>query len=112
MNKAIFIGNVGKDPEVKDAGGKRVAKFSVAVSDGFGDKKKTYWLNVIAWQKLAEVVEKYLKKGSKVLVEGRITTRDYEGKTYTDIVAEKLEFLDPKPAAEKKTEITDEDIPF
>ena len=105
----IFIGNLVRDPELRYApDGKAVTSFSVAVSDGFGDKKTTVWFRVSAWGKLAETTNQYLRKGSKVLVEGRLTadpatggprifTRQ-DGTTGTsyEVSAATVRFLDPK----------------
>lgn len=69
----ILVGNLGKEPEMRYTNdGKPVTSFSVAVSDGFGDNKKTVWFKVTAWEKQAETCAQYLHKGSKVLVEGRL----------------------------------------
>jgi len=73
----ILAGNVGRDPEMRyTPSGSAVTSFSVAVSDGFGEKKKTIWFRVSAWEKLAETCNNYLKKGTRVLVEGRLTATD------------------------------------
>ena len=105
INKAILIGNLGKDPEISHTpGGLAVAKFSIATSEKWKDdsgqqQEKTEWHNIVAWRKLAEVCAQYLKKGSKVYVEGKITTRSWEdknggGKKYmTEIVAHEIQFL-------------------
>jgi len=83
-NRVQLIGNLGMDPEVKSLdGGRKLAKFSVATSQAYtnakGEKvKDTQWHNVIAWGKLAETAEKYLKKGSEVALEGKIVYRNYE----------------------------------
>ena len=69
----IFVGNLGRDPEMRyTPTGKSVTSFNVAVSDGFGEHKKTIWFRVSAWEKTAEFCNQYLKKGSKVLVEGHL----------------------------------------
>lgn len=69
----IIVGNLGRDPEMRyTPAGKAVTSFSVAVSDGFGENKKTIWFRVSAWEKQAETCNQYLKKGSKVLIEGRL----------------------------------------
>jgi len=74
----VILGNVGKQPEIRTTqNGKKVAIFSVAVSES---KDKTTWFNCIAFEKTAGVVESYVSKGSKVLVQGRIATREYEDK--------------------------------
>ena len=76
-HKIIIVGNLGRDPEMRFIpSGQAVTSFSVAVSDGFGDRKKTIWFRVSAWEKLAETCNNYLKKGSKVLVEGRMNADD------------------------------------
>jgi single-strand DNA-binding protein len=85
-NRVQLIGHLGMDPEVKNFEGKsKLAKFSVATSqsylNGKGEKvKDTQWHNIIAWGKLAETAEKYLKKGSEVALEGKIVYRTYDGK--------------------------------
>lgn len=86
VNKVILLGNLGKDPEVRvfDSGTKK-ASFPLATSETFLDKngqrqERVEWHNVIFWGKIAEVIEKYLKKGSQVYVEGRIATRSYDDK--------------------------------
>jgi len=69
----VLVGNLGKEPEMRySPEGKPVTSFSVAVSDGFGDNKKTIWFKVTAWERQAETCAQYLHKGSKVLVEGRL----------------------------------------
>ncbi len=104
VNKVILIGNLGKDPEVKyTPSGTPVAKFSLATNERYKDKDgqwqdRTEWHNIVAWQKLAEIVGEYLKKGKKVYVEGKLQTRNYEKdgvKRYiTEIVADQLIMLD------------------
>lgn len=85
LNKAMIIGNLGADPEVRSTGsGTRVATLSVATSRGWTDRsgqaqEKTEWHRVVAWDKLAEICERYLKKGDRVYVEGRIEYRQWEG---------------------------------
>ena len=84
LNKAQLIGNLGKDPELRHTGsGTAVCSFSVATSDRFKDSSgewqdKTEWHNVVVWAKLAEICAQYLKKGSKVYIEGSLQTRSYE----------------------------------
>jgi single-strand DNA-binding protein len=111
LNKAMIIGNLTRDPEVKNtATGKNVASFSVATSlqwkDQSGQKQeKAEFHNIVAWGKLAEIVGQYLKKGSKVYIEGRLQTRDWAGqdgvKRYrTEIVAENMIMLSSNPAGQ------------
>ena len=107
LNRAQLIGNLTRDPELKQIpGGQTVATFSVATNftwtDANGQKQeKAEFHNVVAWRKLAEIVGQYMKKGTKVYVEGRIQTRDWEGedgvKRYrTEIVADNIIMLDRK----------------
>ena len=86
VNKVILLGNVGKEPEVKflPSGG-AVANFSIATSERFKDKSgefqdRTEWHNIVAYGKLAEIIRDYVKKGSKLYVEGRLTTRSWDDK--------------------------------
>lgn len=73
----IIVGNLGRDPEMRyTPSGQAVTSFNVAVSDGFGERKKTIWFRVSAWDKQAENVNNFLRKGSKVLVEGRLVATD------------------------------------
>jgi single-strand DNA-binding protein len=76
----IIAGNLGKDPEMRyTPNGKAVTSFSVAVSDGWGDNKRTIWFRVSAWEQTAMTCNQYLKKGSKVLVEGRLQADENGG---------------------------------
>ena len=82
-NSVQLIGRLGKDPEVKDFGEKKKAWFSIATTDSYknqnGEKiEDTQWHNIVIWGKLAEVAGKYLKKGSEVVVEGKLIHRIYE----------------------------------
>jgi single-strand DNA-binding protein len=85
LNKAMLIGNLGADPEVRTTpGGTRVATLSVATSRTWTDRggsqqEKTEWHRVVAWDRLAEICERYLKKGDRVYVEGQIEYRQWEG---------------------------------
>ena len=102
MNKVILLGRLTRDPESKTtASGKTVCRFSVAV-DRIGKDKGADFIGCVAWEKTAEFVAKYLSKGRRVLVEGRIQTGSYEGqdgtKHYTtDVIADRVEFADSKP---------------
>jgi len=107
LNKAMIIGNLTRDPELKSTpSGQNVVSFSVATNLIWNDQsgnqqKKTEFHNIIAWRKLAEICAKYLKKGSKVYIEGRLQTTDWTGndgvKRYrTEIVAENMIMLDNK----------------
>jgi single-strand DNA-binding protein len=106
VNKVILIGHVGKDPEVKYLeGGTAVAKFSLATSESYKDKQgnkvdTTEWHNIVMWRQLAELAEKYIRKGKLLYIEGKIKTRTYgEGdnkKYFTEIIADEMTFLGSK----------------
>ena len=107
LNKAMLIGNLTRDPELRNtSSGQSVVSFSIATNLVWTDQsgqqqKKTEFHNIIAWRKLAEICAKYLHKGSKVYLEGRLQTTDWTGqdgvKRYrTEIVAENMIMLDNK----------------
>jgi single-strand DNA-binding protein len=85
-NKVQLIGNLGGNPEIKSLdGGKKMAKFSIATNESYrnanGEKiTETQWHNLVAWGRVAEIIEKYLIKGSEVAVEGKLTYRTYNDK--------------------------------
>ena len=99
----VVVGNLGKDPEIRATGsGKKVASFSLAVDQGFGDSKRTEWVPIIAWEKLAEFAEKYLKKGKTVALSGTLQTSSWEDKASgqkrykTEVVARDITFMDTR----------------
>lgn len=105
VNKVILIGNLGADPEVRHLeNGVTVANFNLATSETFKDRQtgerreQTEWHRIVVWRGLAEVVEKYVKKGSKVYVEGKLRTRKWEkdgiDRYTTEIYADNLTMLD------------------
>jgi single-strand DNA-binding protein len=141
VNKVILVGNVGKDPEVRySQSGTPVANFSLATNERFKDRNdewqdRTEWHNIVAWQRLAEIVGEYVAKGSKVYVEGKLQTTSWEDrqsgvrKYRTQVVAHDLLLLDSRgnvrngqaatdhAASESETAPTEpsealEDIPF
>ena len=85
-NKVQLIGNLGNTPEIKNTeGGKKLARFSIATNDTYtnakGEKvKETTWHNLVAWDKVADIVEKYLNKGSEIAIEGKLISRSYTDK--------------------------------
>src|SRR5207248_9265869 len=93
LNKIMLIGNLGKDPELNvTAEGTPVTKFSLAVNRKYktqtGEtKEETEWFQIVAWRQLAEICERYLHKGSKVYIEGRLTQRKYTDKSSTERIA-------------------------
>ena len=145
VNKVILLGNLGKDPEVKvTPNGTPVAKFTLATNERYKDKNgqwqdRTEWHNLVAWQRTAEIIGEYVKKGSKVYVEGSLRTSSWDDKNSgekkyrTEIIVNDLVLLSgrgdgegasrgpggnnfdqrtPEPAPASSGGITDEDIPF
>ena len=107
LNKVLLIGNLGKDPEVQTLGGNiKVAKFSLATTEIYKDDKgqthsQTEWHSIVLWRGLAELAEKYLKKGSTIHLEGKNRTRSYDDKQgvkryVTEVVGKQLILLDKK----------------
>jgi len=106
VNKVIIVGNLGADPEVRATpSGQQVATLSIATSESFQDKQgqrqeRTEWHRVVLWGKLAELAQRYLAKGRKVFIEGRLQTRSWDDqqtgqkKYSTEIVAREMVFLD------------------
>ena len=146
VNKVILVGNLGRDPEVRyTPAGLAVANIAIATSEVWKDKQtgenqeRTEWHRIVLYQRLAEIAGEYLRKGSKIYIEGRLQTRKWQDKTTnqdrytTEIIADSLQMLDSKgssgdaPTFEKSTTATsapaqaqavpaldgfDDDIPF
>lgn len=141
VNKVIIIGNLGQDPEVRYTNdGTAIANISVATSESWKDKntgekvEKTEWHRIVFFKRLAEIVGEYLKKGSKVYVEGQLKTRKWQDKNgadrwTTEVVAKEMQMLDgqssqgvPQPQAGQgqtppqqpapQADDFDDDIPF
>ncbi|PFB64335.1 single-stranded DNA-binding protein [Bacillus cereus] len=91
--KQVAVGRLTADPESTPYGDNKVCRFSIAVDDGFGDKKTTDFFKVSAWGKLGENVQQYTKKGSLVLVEGKMKSSKKENVTYWEIRADQVKFL-------------------
>jgi len=112
-NKISLIGNVGSDPEVKPVGDTKVASISLGVAEkGYTTKEgkkvdgRTTWFKVALWRGLADVVEKYVSKGDKLFVEGKMLSREYEDKngvkhTAWEVTATEIELLTPKKDSNK-----------
>ena len=105
MNTVTLIGRLTKDPEVKYTAGENptaVARFSIAVNDGYGENERTSFINIVAFGKQAENCERFLSKGRQVGITGRIQTGSYEkdGRTVytTDVIASRVEFLGGRTA--------------
>jgi single-strand DNA-binding protein len=128
LNKIMLIGNLGRDPEMNyTSSGKAVTKFSLAVSRRMKDaetsenREETTWFTVIAWERLADTCFQYLHKGSKVYIEGRMTSRKYTNKdgveaTAWEVVASNMEMLDTKGSTSGSVvsddEMTTDQVPF
>ncbi len=136
VNKVMLVGNLGKDPEVRYTGsGVAVATFSVATNESWKDadgnaQERTEWHNIVAWRKLAEICGQYLKKGSKIWLEGRLQYRTYDDKNgvkryVTEIVMNEMVMLDsrgggqsgsgdPGPSSPEQPPMSDpaDDLPF
>lgn len=144
VNKVILIGNVGADPEVRVLeGGTKVARIRLATTERFTNsatqekKEHTEWHYVTFWRGLADIVDRYVKKGSQIYVEGRLRTRDWEDpatkqkRVFTEILADEMKLLGrreqapagtpspsvPSAAAEPKRELVQpiddsDDLPF
>lgn len=119
VNKVILVGNVGNDPEVRYMpNGNAVANISIATSDSWKDRnsgeqqERTEWHRVVFFNRLAEIVEQYVKKGTKLYLEGRLQTRSYEQdgvkKYSTEIVANEMQMLDSRGAAGMNQEFGDQ----
>ena len=143
INKVILLGNLGQDPEVRyTAGGVPIANVSIATSNSWKDKnsgelvEQTEWHRIVFFNRLAEIVEQYLKKGSKIYVEGQLRTNSWEDKNTgekkfrTEVVAREMQMLSsrsemnlqnqensgvdqtPQNSQEESVPWDDEDIPF
>ncbi len=109
LNKAMLIGNVGRDPEVRyleGNNGAKVATFTLATTERYRDRngetrENTEWHNIVAWRNTADVVERFVKKGTQLYIEGRIRTRSWDDQTgnkryTTEIIADTLQLLGKK----------------
>lgn len=117
INKVILVGNLGKDPEMRYLeGGTAVAKFPLATSETYKNKEgqkidSTEWHNIVMWRGLAEIAEKFLKKGSLVYIEGKIRTRAYDDKDgnkryATEIIADNMTMLGRRSDEPSHTVVT------
>ena len=124
VNKVILIGNLGKDPEVRYLdNGVAVANLSLATSENYKNKDgekvtQTEWHDIVLWRGLAEVAEKYLKKGSSVYIEGKLRTnkwvdKDENTRYKTEVLADKLTMLGRSQNQEQSSDSSSEDdLPF
>ena len=111
LNKVMLIGNLGRDPEIRyTQAGSAVANFSLATTDRWTDRQgqrqeRTEWHDIVAFDRLADLAQNYLKKGKSVYIEGRLQTRSWEDpqgqKRYrTEVVTTSMQFLDSRPSNE------------
>jgi len=132
MNKVTLLGRIGKDPETRTFENGSVTSFPMATSESYKDKEgnrkeKTEWHNISAWGKLGEIIAQYFKKGDPILIEGKITYREYEKdgnkRFITEIIANSFEFLPKSGGSEGKSDNTssvdlsnidngEDDLPF
>ena len=120
INKVILMGRLTRDPELRHTGkGTPVTTFSIAIDNGYGDNKRTDFVNCLAWNKTAEFVTKYFAKGKMIIVIGRITTRSWEtqdGKRAyaTEVVANEVNFGETKSSQQTATQppMQDDDDDF
>ena len=132
VNKVILLGNLGKDPEVRRLDdGRAVANFSLATSETYKNKSgekvtNTEWHNIVLWSPLADIAENYLKKGSQVYIEGKISNRSYEDKDgvkkyISEVVGREITLLGRPPEqqdntqnnlSENKNNSDEDDLPF
>ena len=118
LNKVILLGNLGQDPEIQGEGNKQYCRFGLATTESYNGKKETTWHNCVCFGRTAMTISEYFSKGDPILVEGKIKTEKYEGKTSVTIMVFSFSFIGKKkdaeaPAKEEPTSITDdESLPF
>ncbi len=131
LNRVILIGRLTADPELRYTNsGTPVCSFRLAVDSGFGDNRRTDFINIVVWSKQGETCSQYLSKGKLAAVDGRLQIRSYEDRdgnkrTSTEVVAENVRFLSPKnesgalgggygdaPDVDFGVPTTDDDLPF
>ena len=107
INQCNFIGRLGRDPETRyTQSGKAVASFSIACSEKRGGEESTEWVNIVAWEKLAEICGQYLVKGSLVFISGRMQTRKWQDKDgadrySTEIKVREMKMLDSRGGGDR-----------
>lgn len=111
INRTILIGNIANELEIEPTQtGKNRMKFTLAVNKGFGDKKVANFIPCVAWEKTAELIKNYCRKGSKICVEGEISAVPYEKNgqkiTYVCVLVNNVEFLDAKETEARRTVVT------
>lgn len=118
LNKVMVIGRLGKNPEIRYTNeGKAVCSFSVATTEYWRDKQgqrqeKTEWVNVVAWERLADQAQSYLSKGSILYVEGKLSTKSWEQegqkKYKTEVIASQFRFLDSRQSEPQNNQVKED----
>jgi len=115
VNKVILVGNLGRDPEIRTLeSGVKVARFSIATTESYNDRNtgqrvdQTEWHNIVLWRGLAEIAEKYLRKGNQVYLEGKLQTRSYQDKDgitkySTEVVGQNMNMLGGRSTASESS---------
>lgn len=111
MNQFIATGRLVRDPDVKMINDKTLAKFTLAVDSGYGEHKRTDFIDCTAWGRLAEIIGNNLTKGRKILVEGQLHIRSYENKDgqkrkATEVVISSMEFLESKQQPDSAADVS------
>lgn len=114
LNKVMLIGNVGKDPEIRFVGTDKVANFTLATTESWKDrngetKETTEWHNIVVWRKQADVVDNYVKKGTQLYIEGKVTTRKWKDQNgndryTTEIQAQSIQLLGKKESQSRPSD--------
>jgi single-strand DNA-binding protein len=123
INRVTLIGRLGHSPKSQSLpSGKFVCKFSLATSERWKDengesREMTEWHNIVVWGRFGEICAEYLEKGKLVYIEGKIQTREWEGKDgtkkrTTEIIASEMKMLESKSVARESNDLDDDDIPF
>lgn len=124
VNKVILVGNVGKDPEIRYVETRPVASFSLATTDrayttasGVQVPERTEWHNIIMWDKAAEIAEKYIRKGAKLYVEGKLRTRVWEDRntikrSVTEIIVDQFDILSRPQQSQQPAPEQNQEMPF
>ena len=115
LNKVILLANLGQDPEMQGEGNKQFCRFGVATTEIYKGEKEVTWHNCVCFGKTAQTISQYFSKGDPILVEGKIKTEKYEGKTNVTIMVFSFSFIggrkDSEAPKKEATSITDEEEP-
>lgn len=121
MQTITISGNIGKDAEIRTTSGDDVLGFNVASKQGYGERASTNWFRCSVWGKRAKTLEQYLRKGTKVVVQGELTIGSYDGKPQFDIRVGEIEFMSAREGGDRQADSAsqsraaadlDDDVPF